>query len=265
MGQWSGHERRLEKGLMPLLDLLDEHNTHATFFVLGWIAKEYPKLIAAVASRGHELASHGYSHTKVYDLSPKAFREEIRSSKALIEDSGGSPVVAYRAPFFSITAKSLWALEILAEEGYRVDCSISPVKTWRYGIEDCPDALFTFEHTSLTEFPTSSFEILGRRWGIGGAYFRLAPYAITAAGIRKRTRARKQTMFYIHPWEYDPHHPRVPMERKAALTHYTRLGVTLGHTAKLLKNFRFDTVARVVEHHSSAGPLQEIAVGDLKG
>jgi polysaccharide deacetylase family protein (PEP-CTERM system associated) len=262
MREWGRYERRLEVGLMPLLDLLSQHETRATFFTLGWVAREYPQLVREIAGRGHELASHGFSHEKVYNLSPEAFREEVRETKARVEDAGGGEVTAYRAPFFSITSECLWALDILGEEGYRIDCSISPVRTWRYGIAGCPDALFRIGGSGLVEFPVSSMTILGRKWGVGGAYFRLAPYEVTRRGIRRRLGEGRPTMFYIHPWELDPEHPRMPLERRARLTHYTRLGVTRGHLAKLLGDFQFETVGAMV---AAAGPtLREIKLETLE-
>lgn len=197
MSDWGGYESRLEWGTRPLLDLLERRGIRGTFFVLGWIAKRYPALIREIADRGHELASHGFSHEKVYNLTPESFREEIRSTKALVEDAGGSEVTAFRAPFFSITSQCLWALDILSEEGYLIDCSISPVKTWRYGISTCPDRIFRFSGSKLIEFPVSSISVLNRKWGVGGAYFRLAPYAVTRSGIRQRVREKSDHV--LHP------------------------------------------------------------------
>lgn len=172
---WHKYERRIENGFYPVFDALQKHNVKATFFTLGWVAKEYPKLIKELSAAGHELGSHGYSHEKVYNLTHQQFRKEVRDSKKILEDITSTPVICYRAPFFSITSKSLWALEILAEEGYTIDCSISPIKTWRYGISNCPDEIFRIKEANLIEFPVSSFTYLRKRWAIGGAYFRLFP------------------------------------------------------------------------------------------
>ena len=262
---WDNHASRIEKGLMPLLDLLSEHDQHATFFTLGWIAEHHPQIISEIAARGHELASHGYSHDKVYDLAPQQFREEVRTTKTLLEDLSGKPCVAYRAPFFSITAQSLWALHILAEEGYTIDCSISPVKTWRYGISTCPDHVFYVPEAGIAEFPVSSFRALRRDWSVGGAYIRLLPYVTTRRGIRQRIQASKETMFYIHPWEYDPAHPRVEMERKAKLTHYARLGTTEPCTRRLLNDFSFRTVSELVHSLGAERPLPHVSTSALHG
>ena len=256
--QWHRHPPRLEIGLMRILDLLDEHRVRSTFFTLGWIAQRHPDLIREVARRGHELGSHGSTHEKVYHLSPDAFREDIRSTRDRIQDITGRPLAAHRSPFFSITPRNLWALGILAEEGFTIDCSISPIKTWRYGIRSCPDEIYYVEDAGITEFPVSSFFILNRRWAIGGAYFRILPYWVTARAFRKRAAAGKPTMFYLHPWECDPAHPRVPMERKAKLTHYARLSKTAPYLNRLLKNVAFDTVSNVVEHYKARHAIRRL-------
>jgi polysaccharide deacetylase family protein (PEP-CTERM system associated) len=261
---WSGHSDRIRKGVDPLLELLDKHNTKATFFTLGWIGEKYPELIKQITDAGHEMASHGYSHEKVYDLSPEAFRKEISKTKKILEDISGTEVVAFRAPFFSITNKSLWALDVLKEEGYTIDCSISPVKTWRYGISTTPDEIFTIKENGLTEFPVSTFKLLTKNLGIGGAYFRLFPYMLTSNGLKQRAKEGKPNMFYIHPWEYDPHHPVVDMERKAKITHYTRLSKTIPFTDKLLGQFKFDTVTNVVKAYKEQREVNEYSIEILK-
>lgn len=262
--QWNQHTNRIRKGVDPLLALLDKHNTKATFFTLGWIGEKYPELIKQITDAGHEMASHGYSHEKVYDLSPQAFREEIRKTKQILENVSGQEVTAFRAPFFSITNQSLWALQILKEEGYHIDCSISPVKTWRYGISTTPDEIFTIKETGLIEFPVSTFKLFTKNLGIGGAYFRLFPYFFTKNGLKQRDKAGKPNMFYIHPWEYDPHHPVVNMERKAKITHYTRLSKTIPFTDKLLAEFKFDTVSNVVKNYQEQHNVNEYSIEILK-
>lgn len=261
---WNQHSERIRKGLDPLLELLDKHQTKATFFTLGWIGEKYPELIREIAQRGHEMASHGYSHEKVYDLTPDAFRKEISRTKKVLEDISGNQVVAFRAPFFSVTNRSLWALDILKAEGYTIDCSISPVKTWRYGISTTPDEIFTIKENGLTEFPVSTFRLLNKNLGIGGAYFRLFPYMLTSNGLKQRTKEGKVNMFYIHPWEYDPHHPVVDMERKAKITHYTRLSKTIPFTDRLLGQFKFDTVSNVVAQYAATRKLNEYSIQILQ-
>lgn len=262
--EWHKYERRIEKGFYNVFELLQKHNVKATFFTLGWVAKEYPHLVKELAEAGHELASHGYSHEKVYNLTPQQFRKEITDTKKIIEDISSQPVVAYRAPFFSITEKSLWALKILAEEGHTIDCSISPIKTWRYGIANCPDEIFNISEANIIEFPVSAFKRFTKRWAIGGAYFRLFPYNFTSSGIRKRSHDGAYNMFYIHPWEYDPEHPKVKMERKAQFTHYTHLSKTIPNTEKLLSHFKFDTVSNVVKKYKQQHGIRDISINVLQ-
>lgn len=261
---WQHYEERIEKGTDKVLELLDKHQTKGTFFILGWVAEKYPELVKKIAKEGHEMASHGYSHEKVYDLSPEAFRAEIRRTKKEIEDLSGKEVIAYRAPFFSITSKSLWALEILQEEGYQIDCSISPVKTWRYGISGCPNEIFKIKELDLVEFPVSAFNMLGRKWAIGGAYFRLFPVSLTKHFLSKRQKKADFTMFYIHPWEYDPEHPVVEMEKKAKFTHYINLKKTYNNSDQLLKKYSFDTVANIVANYKAEHVLKEYSLEDLQ-
>jgi polysaccharide deacetylase family protein (PEP-CTERM system associated) len=256
--RWEDYPSRIEIGLYRLLDLLEEYGVSATFFVLGWMAKRFPQLVKEVANRGHELGSHGFSHEKVYNLSPQAFRQEIRATKDLLQELGGRPVRTHRSPFFSITSKNLWALEILSEEGFAIDCSVSPIKTWRYGISTCPDELFKITDSGITEFPASTFSILNKRWAIGGAYFRILPYHFTKKAFLQRLAERKCTMFYVHPWEYDPEHPDAPMEWKAKLTHYARLRKTYPYTRRLLQHFQFDTVSHVVDYYAANHSMRSI-------
>ncbi len=261
---WDSQERRIEVGFYKIFELLERVQVKATFFVLGWVAEKYPHLIKEISSAGHELASHGYSHEKVYNLSPAQFREEVKTTKTIIEDLTGKLLVAYRAPFFSITENSLWALEILAEEGHTIDCSISPIKTWRYGIKNCPDEIFNITESNIIEFPVSSFNLLARRWALGGAYFRLFPYIFTRKGFESRNKKGQYSMFYIHPWEYDPSHPKVPMEKKAYFTHYTRLTSTTPNTEKLLSDFKFDTVSKVVNNYQKQNGISNISINILQ-
>ena len=262
---WREHENRIDIGLHRVLELLDTHETKATFFTLGWIGDEYPGILATIAKNGHELASHGYSHEKAYNQSQAAFREEVRRTKATLEDISGQPVTAHRSPFFSITSKSLWALSILREEGFEIDSSISPIKTWRYGISTCPDEIFKIAEIDLVEFPVSRFSILARNWAVGGAYFRLFPYRFTSRGMRKRLADANYNMFYVHPWEYDETHPVVPMEWKAKLTHYTNLSKTFRNTTKLLQDFDFGTMSSVIKgFEEEHGPVRAVSIEMLQ-
>ena len=262
--EWDKYNSRLEIGLNNVLQSLDKYSAKATFFALGWIAEKHPDLIKTISQLGHEFGSHGFSHEKVYDQTPEKFRDEIRRTKNILEDITGNEVVSHRSPFFSVTGKSLWALDILAEEGYKIDCSISPIKTWRYGIANCPDEIFRVAENNLIEFPVSKFKFLTKNWAIGGAYFRLFPYLFTANGLRQRTKKGLFNMFYAHPWEYDPEHPRVKFERKAMFTHYTNLKKMIPNTEKLLKNFSFDTVSKVVKNYEQQNRIKQISIKVLQ-
>ncbi|MCS7085369.1 MAG: DUF3473 domain-containing protein [Bacteroidia bacterium] len=260
---WEKCERRLEKGLYPLMDLMAECGAQGTFFVLGWVAEHYPEVIKRIAAAGHELGSHGATHEKVYNLSPEAFRREIRDVKARIEDLTGKSVVAHRSPYFSITARSLWALPVLREEGFTLDCSISPVKTWRYGISTSPDVPYYIPEADMVEFPLSTFSLLHKKPAIGGAYFRLLPYFLTLRGLRRRRARRLPVMFYIHPWEYDPRHPRIAMERKARFTHYTRLSKTMTYTRLMLKEFSFVGAISALQKYRQRQSLPHVSLETL--
>ena len=231
---WDNRERRLHLGLDLILSLLEEHRVRGTFFILGAVAEIHTEAVRAIAAAGHEIASHGYSHTMVYRLSPDAFRDEIVRTDRLLADIAGVKPVGFRAPYFSITEKSLWALDILAENGYRYDASIYPGYNYRYGIPDAPDALHRLEETGLVEIPVSVMEVTGRRIGIGGAYFRLLPLWMTLRGIRRRNAAGKESVLYLHPWEFDPGHPRVRLPTLPRITHYTHLSRTAPRFQKLL-------------------------------
>lgn len=261
---WSKYEQRIEKGFYAIFELLEKYNTKATWFTLGWVAEKYPHLIRELDKAGHELASHTYTHEKTYDLTPQQFREEIKKTKNAIENIIGKKIVAHRSPFFSITAKSLWALDILAEEGFTVDCSISPVKTWRYGIATCPDTIFRIQENNLIEFPVSRFRFLHKTLGIGGAYFRLFPYRYSCKALKKRLQDNLPTIFYIHPWEYDPEHPKVNLNWKAKITHYTKLNKTYPYTEKMLKDFTFVPLSQFLSQYANQQSIPTVSLTTLQ-
>jgi polysaccharide deacetylase family protein (PEP-CTERM system associated) len=242
----AGAEDRLERGLGALLDLLEDHAVTGTFFWLGPVAVRHPQLLRRTADLGHEIGCHGWSHRLIYDMSPAAFAEESRRAKEAIEDVVGRPVTAYRAAYFSITARSLWALDVLAELGFTHDSSIFPVRNWRYGIPDfdpSPQCIETW-CGPLHEFPLPVRRVCGRNLPLtGGAYFRLYPYWLTRRNIRAAERRNTPVVFYIHPWELDPDHPRVGFHWKARLTHYVNLHRTHDRLHRLLAEFAFGPLA----------------------
>jgi polysaccharide deacetylase family protein (PEP-CTERM system associated) len=242
-------ERRLHVGTDRLLELLDRAGARATFFCLSPIAREHPTLLRRISDAGHDIGSHGLSHDLIYEMSPERFREETRSSVRDLEDCVGRPVSSYRAAYFSITRRSLWALDLLTEAGLRFDSSIFPVKNWRYGIDDYSrrPTLVETEHGPLLEFPLSTRRLFGRNIPTtGGAYFRLYPYALTRANMLASEREGLPVVFYLHPWELDPDHPWALFRYKAMVTHYARLRSTALKLERLFSDFRFTTLREVL-------------------
>jgi polysaccharide deacetylase family protein (PEP-CTERM system associated) len=247
--QWDQYEDRIVAVGRRLLELLDETKTRATFFVLGYVAEQHPEIVREIAAAGHEIGTHGYSHTLIYQQTPELFRQELSRAVHGLEDLSGKKVLGHRAPFFSITQKSLWALEILSELGIRYDSSIFPVVNYRYGIADAPRWPYEIAvgENTLTEFPISTWQMWGRNVPIaGGAYFRIYPYALTRRALQSINRQGRPVTFYLHPWEIDPHHPRIPLPRRIALTHYFNLGATEGRLRRLLRDFKFAPMKEVL-------------------
>ena len=240
---WSRFEDRIAVGAQRLLDLLDQKGVRGTFFILGRVAETHPHLVREIAAAGHEVGTHGWSHTLVYRMKPDAFRVELRRSIELLQELSGQPIVGHRAPFFSITRQSLWALEILRESGIRYDSSIFPVLNYRYGIENAPRWPHPVENgadPALMEFPITTLRVFGRNLPVaGGAYFRILPYAFTRLAYRAINREGRPAIFYIHPWELDPEHPRIPLPKRIATTHYANLQATEPRIRRLLSDFRF--------------------------
>jgi len=247
--EWDGYEDRIVGVGERLLRLFDEAGARATFFILGYVAEKQPGIVKEIAAAGHEIATHGYSHSFIYRQTPQLFREELTRAVKRLEDLTGQKVRGHRAPFFSITKESLWALDILAELGIRYDSSIFPVLNYRYGIEDAPRWPYPIEaaEQSLMEFPVSTCRVLGRNVPVaGGAYFRIYPYALSRAALRSINWEGHPFAFYIHPWEIDPDHPRVALPRRIALTHYFNLRATEGRLRRLLKDFSFEPMGEVL-------------------
>lgn len=244
---WAARESRVVANTEKLLAMFDEFGVRGTFFVLGWVAERHPRLVRAIAARGHEIACHGFSHRLVYEQSPAEFHDETRRAKQLIEDITGAPVLGYRAASYSIVRQSLWALDMLAELGFVYDSSIFPVRHDRYGIHDAPripHRLTTPNGASLAEWPLSTAKVLGMNVPVaGGGYFRLFPYWLTRAGLASiNRRERRPFIFYLHPWEIDPEQPRVRVEWLSRFRHYNNLEKCEQRLRRLLGDFRFGTV-----------------------
>ncbi|MCH8504833.1 MAG: DUF3473 domain-containing protein [Ectothiorhodospiraceae bacterium] len=249
---WDKHSLRVEKNTWRLLELFQRVDVKATFFVLGWVAERCPNLVREIVQQGHELASHGYSHQLVYTQTPDVFREETHRSKSVLEDQAQRPVIGYRAASYSITRESLWALDILAEQGFVWDSSIFPVRHDRYGIpgaERWPHLLSTPSGHQLVEFPLTTLQMAGLTLPIaGGGYFRLYPYAFSRMGLGRVNKAdQRPFIFYLHPWEVDPDQPRVNVSWKSRFRHYNNLDKCEARLERLVRDFRFDTVGAVLE------------------
>ena len=254
---WGNHQLRVEDNTRRLMDMFDEYDVKATFFVLGWVAERTHGLIKDIADRGHEVACHGYSHQLVYNQTPEVFREETLRSKHLLEDLVQTPVRGYRAASYSITEKSRWALDILAEAGFDYDSSIFPVRHDRYGIPDAPEfphRLETPDGHSLVEFPLSTAKLFSYRLPVaGGGYFRLYPYALTRAGLGQINRRQQPFIFYLHPWEIDPDQPKVKASWFSNFRHYNNLDKCEPRMRNLLSEFKFGTVWDVLSTLGLAG------------
>ncbi len=248
--RWPELPSRIERQVDRILEELQTANVRATFFILGWLAEHHPKVVRSVASAGHEIGCHSYWHGLVYDLSPEEFRRDTRLAVAAIQDACGITPVAYRAPSYSITRQSFWALRILVEEGFTHDSSVFPVAHDRYGIPGFERHAGIIETGAggILEIPVATVRLSGQRVTPvgGGGYLRLLPYRYTAAGIRRLNREEKQpACIYFHPWELDAEQPRLPLKLIAQVRTYTGLKGMEKKLDCLLRDFRFSTFSPV--------------------
>ncbi len=245
---WDGFAPSVESNTSIILEMLKENDTKATFFCLGWIAQRHESLIRRICEDGHEIACHGYSHQVIYNQSPDAFREDVAESKKIIEDITGEPVLGYRAPTYSITEKTLWALDILEELGFAYDSSIFPVHHDNYGIPSAPRFPYRIEGRNLAEFPISTIKLGNLNLPVaGGGYFRLFPYKLTKLGLKSVEREGKPFIFYIHPWEFNPDSLKVAgLSALSSFRTYINLSRTQGRFRKLISDFSFTTASNVL-------------------
>jgi polysaccharide deacetylase family protein (PEP-CTERM system associated) len=257
---WDGFESRVVPNTRLVLDLFERAGVRSTFFVLGWVAERFPSLVRQIAAAGHEIGSHGYHHQLLYTLTPAQFREDVRVSKAMLEQASGSPVLGFRAPSYSIIESSQWALDILIEEGLVYDASIFPIHHDRYGIPNAERHAHVLRRRSgtLIEMPGSTMRLGRLNLPVaGGGYFRLLPYAWTRWGIgRVNRRERKPVVFYVHPWELDPGQPRFAVGAASRIRHYTGLDRTPDRLRRLLSEFRFTSIAAVLNLHAAEAAAQ---------
>lgn len=249
--EWDRYESRVGRNTRLLADLLAKHGMKATFFILGWVAERHPELVKSLAAQGHEVASHGYGHEIVTTLSPQRFRHDVRMAKNILEDLTGSPVVGYRAPSFSITSETEWALSILVEEGYQYDSSVYD-RFHRTEKETLPAEMFQI-HTpagGIWEVPPSTYKAMGFQIPVaGGGYFRLFPYAVSRTLLRRLESQGGTLVMYLHPWEIDPEQPRMDGPWLSQIRHYLNLGKTQARLSRLLADFKFGSIRDIVASH----------------
>lgn len=247
---WPSYESRVEHTTLQILDMLDVYGVKATFFVLGWVAETRKGLVKEIARRGHEIASHGYNHRLVYDLSPDEFREDLRRSRAVLEDASGMPVLGYRAPSYSVTRRSFWALDILIEQGYRYDSSIFPIHHDRYGYPEFSRfaTVITKPEGRILELPMTTLRVAGKNFPIaGGGYLRALPSKFLEWGISSVNMKETQpAIIYFHPWEIDHEQPKFKSCKGLTLfRHSLNIKKTMPKIKRLLERFSFGTVSQV--------------------
>jgi polysaccharide deacetylase family protein (PEP-CTERM system associated) len=243
---WHRYEDRIVPSARRILKILDERDTRATFFVLGHVAERHGELIREIQRAGHEIGCHGYEHKFVYRQTPDEFAADVGRAARLLSSITGEPVLSYRAPYFSVTRKSLWALPVLRDLGFRYDSSIFPVHNHRYGIPDAPRLPFTTDE-GILEVPISTFPLARVRLPFaGGIYFRFFSYGLVRALCRRLNARGERVVFYLHPWEADEGQPRISLPPALKLRHYWRLGRTAAKLDSLLKDFRFGPVSEVL-------------------
>ena len=275
---WENYEFRIERNTYRLLEILNNPSCNpirATFFCIGWVAERYPQLIREIHRQGHEIACHSYDHRIIYNMTPDEFRGDIRKSRNILEDIIGEEVLGYRAPSYSITNKSQWAFEVLAEEGFQYDSSIFPIRHDFYGMPNAPRfpfvvslngnsnvefSVLNFELNTtqnsrvIIEFPISTVKVFGQNFPVsGGGYFRLLPYPIIKRALKSiNEKEDKPFIFYLHPWEIDPNQPRINgLSFRSKFRHYVNLDKTEGRFRRLLKDFSFSSVKEIMQLNNS--------------
>lgn len=248
---WSSLEDRVERNVREILDLFDLAGVSATFFTLGWVAQRHGPLLREIVERGHEIASHGWDHARVFTLTPQQFAEDIARTAKALEDASGERVRGYRAPSFSIDARTPWAFEELAEQGYAYSSSVAPITHDHYGWAEAPRFAFRpLADNPLLELPVTTAMLGGKRLAAGGGgFFRVLPYAFSRWAIRQVNREeRRPAIFYFHPWEIDPGQPRVEgAPLRSRLRHYTNLTKMAGKLRLLVGDFEWDRIDRIAE------------------
>jgi len=247
---WDSAKSRVEYSTHRVLDLFADRSVKATFFVLGWIAERHPSLIHRIVAEGHELASHGYDHTRVHQYTPVQFRDDVTKTKAILEDLGGVAIRGYRAPSYSINGRNLWALDVLHETGHVYSSSIYPIRHDLYGMPEAPRFAFRFKPDGILEIPVTTVSWGGSNYPCGGGgYFRLLPYPLFRWALRRVNEMDRQSgLFYFHPWEVDPAQPRVQgAPLKSRFRHYLNLNSMHDRLGRLIDDFEWDRMDRVFD------------------
>jgi len=252
---WEGLTHRVERNTDAVLDLFAQAGVTATFFTLGWVAERYPALMRRIAEAGHEVASHGYDHARVFTFTPEQFRADLRKARAILEDASGQKVSGYRAPSFSIDPRTPWAHPILAEEGYAYSSSVAPIRHDHYGWPDSPRfAWKPVAGSDLLELPVTTAKLGQRTLAAGGGgFFRLLPYGFSRWAIRQvNGQAQRPAIIYFHPWEIDPDQPRVAgAPLRSRVRHYTNLSVMAAKLRRLTQDFAWTRVDALVAQEAA--------------
>ena len=239
---WERHESRVAQNTEKMLEILTGTDAKATFFVLGWVGERYPRLVEKIHQAGHEVACHGYAHQLIYTQSKEEFRADLKKSKIILEDIIKEPVLGYRAPTYSITKESIWALDILMEEGFKYDSSVFPARRAKGGLPEAecyPHRVYNHQDY-IWEFPISIVRILKHNFPFsGGGYFRLLPYGLVKSSIQSVNREGYPAIIYIHPWELDPKQPKVKADYISRFKHYVNIDKTEQKLTRVLDDFSF--------------------------
>ncbi|MCK0128251.1 XrtA system polysaccharide deacetylase [Erythrobacter sp. F6033] len=252
---WDGLKTRVEDNVSRIIDLFAEADVKATFFTLGWVAERHPSLIRRIADAGHEVASHGYDHARVFTFEQAEFGADIAKARAILQDASGQAITGYRAPSFSIDQRNTWAFEVLAEQGYTYSSSVAPITHDHYGWREAPRFAFRpLSWSDMIEIPVTTAMLGGKRVAAGGGgFFRVLPYAFSRWAIRQvNSREERPAVFYFHPWEIDPDQPRVPgAPLRSKLRHYTGLEQMVGKLSALAQEFAWGRMDDVAEREAA--------------